>query len=90
MTRKRFIKLLMSHGVSRNDANKAAREVAGGKISYKEQFELIAEDVRKVVDLSVSFLNEMLPSVVEAITAVIPQLIAEIERIRQETESATE
>lgn len=35
MTRKRFIKLLMSKGVERNDANRIAKEFRRGRWSYE-------------------------------------------------------
>ena len=41
MTRKRFVKLAMSHGLPRNDAERTAR-MANGAMSYDEIFEIVA------------------------------------------------
>lgn len=39
MTRKRFVKLLMANGVSRNDANEIAKSKTAGT-SYKQMLEI--------------------------------------------------
>ena len=80
MTRKRFVKLLMARGVSRNTANQEAREAVSRGVSYDKQ----------MVDDAVRIIAECIPTIVEAINAAIPQVIANIERLKQEAETATE
>lgn len=80
MTRKRFVKLLMACGVSRNTANQEAREAVSRGVSYD----------KRMVDDAVRIIAECIPTIVEAINAAIPQVIANIERLKQEAETATE
>lgn len=47
MTRKRYIKLLMSHGVSRNQANNAALFVVLCGTSYAKDYK-VSEILRKL------------------------------------------
>lgn len=44
MTRKRFVKRLMSRGWSRNDANMMAAIARGVDSSYKDHFEQLTDD----------------------------------------------
>ena len=109
MTRKRFVKLLMSRGYSRNEANRMALAVVSRDGSYGcEYFSIlcnmngttIAEFLGDIGDAAVLMgqtadnlvrtFCEILPTIIEAITAAVPQVIAAIERIKQATEAATE
>ena len=109
MTRKRFVKQLMSIGYSRNEANKEARTAVSDGVSYGSRYFFIllqksglvpAEGydsigdcvarVSRIIDDTVNRFIEVIPTVIEAITAAIPQIVAEIERLRQEAETATE
>ena len=108
MTRKRFIKKLMSIGYSRNDANLEARAAVGRGFSYDSEYfyilckknglvppkwsEAIGEAAirmrQKIADMTRTIF-EVIPTIVEAICEVIPQVIANIERLKQEEESDT-
>ena len=109
MTRKRFVKQLMSIGYSRNEANTEARAAVSLGISYESRFLYILykkcglvpadwfERVGDAVGLLSQKINamvhtivEVMPTIIEAITAAIPQVIANIERMRQDVETDTE
>lgn len=109
MSRKRFVKLLMSRGYSRNDANTEAREAVSRGIPYDsrclyilcEKCGLVPAGWLESIDDAVERLSqrisdmvrtivEAIPTIIEAITATLPQVITEIERLRQEAENATE
>ena len=109
MTRKRFVKLCMSMGYSRNDANTEAREAVSRGVSYCSKYlyilceknglvplewcvsvdDLVTRMKNMIYDMA-CIIAEAIPSICEAINAAIPQLIAEIERLREEAESETE
>lgn len=38
MTRKRFVKLIMARGVSRNEANELAESAVSGRVSYEKAY----------------------------------------------------
>ena len=109
MTRKRFVKQLMSIGYSRNDANTEARTAVSLGISYDTEYlyilckkcdlvpadwlESIGDAVKRLsqrIEGMVHTIVEVIPTIVEAINAAIPQVIANIERLKQEAETATE
>ena len=109
MTRKRFVKQLMSIGYSRNEANKEARTAVSDGVSYGSRYlfillqksglvpaylsetggDTIIRLYQKMDDV-IRTIIEILPSVVEAIVANIPQVINNIERLRDDAETATE
>lgn len=63
MTRKRFVKLAMSRGVPRNDAEGIAR-MASGAVSHAEIFDTvtaIAELIRPVVEAISEWISELDP-----------------------------
>lgn len=109
MTRKRFVKLLMSDGYSRNEANREARSAVIRGASYDsmllcimcKKYGLLPAGwdgtvgdavfrIKLMVDDAVRIIAECIPTIVEAINAAIPQVIANIERLKQEAETATE
>lgn len=109
MTRKKFVKQLMSIGYSRNDAAKEARAAVCAGLAYDEryfavlnqsvanslqmpieQLDLAIERMLQQIEYGVKLIVEMLPPVIEHINAAIPQLIANMERLRREAEAATE
>lgn len=107
MTRKRFVKLLMSYGYSRNEAIVEAAEVRRCGFTYEngslycfvksrgvgDALDALAATVDRMVGMikdGVSYIVERIPAIVEAITAAIPQVIDNIERLKQEAEAATE
>lgn len=77
MTRKRYIKLLMAQGVSRNDAQASAREVVVEGISYQQDYDdymgyaeaLIAAglDYDQAIAAIQRMVDEVLPTFIEAI-----------------------
>ena len=109
MTRKRFVKLLMSVGYSRNDASEEARTAVSQGIPYDsrclcilcekcgllpagwlESFDDAVERLSQKINDMVHTIVEAIPTIIEAITATMPHVIANIERLRKEAESATE
>lgn len=109
MTRKRFVKMLMSQGYSRNDANEEARTAVSRGIPYDSRYlyiickkwclvptgwlESIDDAVERLsqrISDMVRTVVEAIPTIIEAISVTLPQVIANIERLRQEAESATE
>lgn len=59
MTRKRFVKLLMSQGYDRNGAERQARVINQNNMSYAEGYEVEFDMRRKVIDL--------MPTIIECI-----------------------
>ncbi|MBO5953298.1 MAG: hypothetical protein J6Q53_04160 [Oscillospiraceae bacterium] len=109
MTRKRFVKQLMSIGYSRNEANKEARTAVSDGVSYDGKYLYIlceknglmpvewfdgvgncVAQLARIIEGWIQHIVEVIPTIIEAITAAMPQVIAEVERRRQEEESATE
>ncbi len=66
MTRKRFIKLLMSQGYDRNGANEIADKVRESKIPYANGYKYHQETKR--------VLQEVLPKIQEAVYDIVPKL----------------
>ena len=83
MTRKRFVKLLMSEGLSRNEANDLAKDTLDG-YSY-EHLHLFHQVMRENPDFlsefcasvqkTITHIVEVLPSVIEAFMAALPAAI---------------
>lgn len=74
MTRKRFVKLLMAQGYSRNKANRIARETVADGYTYTLQIVLLRVG-NNFPDITVSELKNALGKVVDAITEIIPTVI---------------
>lgn len=109
MTRKKFVKKLMSIGYSRNDAAKEARAAVCAGLAYDEryfavlkqrmanslqipieQFVLVWERMLQQIAYGVKLITEMLPPIIEHINVAIPQVIANMERLRREAEDTME
>lgn len=83
MTRKRFVKLLMSEGLSRNEANDLAKDALDG-YSY-EYLHLLHQVTRENPDFlsefcvsvqkTITHVLEVLPSVIESMVAALPAVI---------------
>ena len=86
MTRKRFVKLLMADGYSRNDANSIARETIAEGCSYGKKHldlwtqrmfpfpdaTLYLDRMKKIIDIGIEAITEALPSVIQAVCEMIP------------------
>lgn len=87
MTRKRFVKLLMAEGYSRNEANEMAKDALEGysyEVSYlvhsalRKNSDLISELGSKLYSFAAKLaqaITEVLPSLIEAIVAGLPDVI---------------
>lgn len=69
MTRKRFVKLLMAEGYSRNDANDIADEVLEDGFTYAEGYDHIAR-MLPLVQAMIPRVTDAIEKVTEAITRV--------------------
>lgn len=67
MTRKRFIKLLMSHGISRNKAVKIAADYNSRNIPYETAY---VRETRKLIPCITFDTGKFKQGVAEAITAI--------------------
>ena len=86
MTRKRYIKLLMAQGVSRNDAQGCAREVVAAGISYQQDYdEFIAyagmfdkaeTSYKDAIAAIRRMVDEGLPAFIEAIEKMVAAVSA--------------
>lgn len=85
MTRKRYVKLLMGHGYSRNEANLIAQEIADEGGSYQQDYDDQEEMLRKFDDLAdmraamqrfSQAIAEAIPGVVAAATRMVEALNA--------------
>ena len=63
MTRKRFIKLMMSHGISRNEAVKIAADYNSRNISYEKAYQ---KEALRRVDLAFKRLGKSFASATAA------------------------
>ncbi len=85
MTRKRYVRLLMAKGYSRNAANSCAQEIAAEGGSYQQEYDDLEEVLRKFDDLAdmraamqrfSQAIAEAIPGVVAAATRVVEALNA--------------
>lgn len=77
MTRKRFVKLLMADGYSRNQANSIARETAADGYTY--DFQLLYLRVQNdFPDFSLKELKSAIKKIADAIIEIIPTVISAI------------
>ena len=90
MTRKRFVKLLMADGCSRNEANDWARDVAEG-YSYVELYRLYRAipcindaigSLSHSIERMVQCICDCVPILVQAITEVMPTVISLVEKAK--------
>lgn len=85
MTRKRFVKLLMAEGYSRNKANSLARETIAGGCTYEFQLLLLRlgnnfpdvafPDLKYAFGKVAETLVEIIPTIINAIVEVFPAAI---------------
>ena len=69
MTKKRFIKLLMSYGIQRNNAHRIARDVNGRNIPYKKAFPAVIASYKS--SLCILELGRAFRELVEHIKSVV-------------------
>ena len=69
MTRKRFIKLLMAEGYSRNEANQIAEDVRADGLTYAEGFDQVTR-MLPVIQEALQRMMEAVQPVVDAIWKV--------------------
>lgn len=82
MTRKRFVKLLMAEGYSRNKATSIARETVTDGYTYELRLlllqigndfpDVLFPDLKAAIDEVVAMLTEIIPAVFNAIAELIP------------------
>ena len=85
MTRKRFIKLLMADGYSRNKANSIARQAVADGYTYEFRLLLLRtgndfpdvplQDLKDAVDVVEKIIIESIPPIIKAIVEAIPVAI---------------
>ena len=84
MTRKRYIKLLMAQGVSRNEAQAYAREVVAEGISYQQDYDEIIAFAAPFDKAGIAYRNA-----VEAIKRIMDEVFpAFIEAVKKMSEAA--
>lgn len=104
MTRKRFVKRMMSHGISRNRANSVAKQVIDAGQSYEDGiFPAIVREYGMSEEAVIATAKEIITGVAkaaeaianaivvvaEAITAAAPQIIERMNQLQQAEETAT-
>lgn len=80
MTRKRFVKLAMSRGVPRNDAERMAR-MANGAVSHAEIFETVIKfrsGLGEVVTAIVELIQPVADAISEWISELDPETLEEL------------
>lgn len=99
MTRKRYVKLLMADGFSRNEANRAAQGVIEVGHDYRSEYEMYLQDAIRLSDTTLSAwsgsmetfvadmekIREAATKIGEAITAMFR---AAVDAYREETNKA--
>lgn len=99
MTRKRFIKLLMSRGYSRNEADLIASAAVSGGRDYEHAYTCVlindgdpeaVEAARRAIERLAEAVNRLLPSILEAITAALPQIVEAAKNIQRQREEMTD
>ena len=86
MTRKRFVKLAMSHGIRRNDAERMAR-MAGGAMSYDEAFETVIKfrsGLGEVVAAAVELIRPVAKAISEWISELDPEMLKELAELDED------
>ena len=99
MTRKRFVKLCMAKGYSRNEANLMASEVIGDGTEYDSAYceallyaivPAAVEAARRAVEKLTEEIARAIPTICEAIAAAIPQIIEAAKNIQRQIEEMTD
>lgn len=94
MTRKRFIKLLMAEGYSRNEANELAMDVDEG-FSYDELYCIhcampqiidIIGRIKPAIEALVKGICEVIPTVVQIITEMLPVAVEAAKKLKATAE----
>lgn len=83
MTRKRFVKLLMAQGYSRNEANRYAQYAAAEGGSYQEEYDDLEEMLRKVRGLNVEGMLETMQRVTQALEEALPKFVEAVARTNE-------
>lgn len=86
MTRKRFVKLAMSHGLPRNDAERMAR-MANGAMSYDEIFETVIKfrsGLGEVVAAAVELIRPVAKAISEWISELDPEMLKELAELDED------
>lgn len=97
MTRKRFVKLLMADGYSRNKANSIAKQTAADGDTYGSQYwylqfgnqfpDVALPELKAAIENVASKIIEILPTVINAIVEALPSAInLAIQRIEAQIE----
>lgn len=100
MTRKRFVKLLMADGYSRNKANRIARETVAYGDTYRlrllllrvgNEFPNVAlPELKAAFDKVVDMMAKILPTVINTIAELVPVAIEQARQrlisLQEETE----
>lgn len=79
MTRKRLIKLLMSHGISRNEAVKIAAEYNSLNIPYETAYVTYVREMTKPC-ISITFDTPKIKQGIAAATAALRDLASAVRR----------
>ena len=101
MTRKRYVKLLMSKGYSRNCANLCAKDLVADGGSYQQEYDdleemmrnlkgLNVEEMREVVQRFTRSLDEAIPKFMEAVARTIEAFNAGVAAFREAYRAAME
>lgn len=86
MTRKRFVKLAMSRGVPRNDAEGIAR-MASGTVSYDKIFETVIKfrsGLREVAAAIVERIWPVAKAISEWISELDPEMLKELAKLDED------
>lgn len=86
MTRKRFVKLAMSRGVPRNDAEGIAR-MASGTVSYDKIFETVIKfrsGLGEVVAAIVERIQPVAKAISEWISELDPEMLKELAKLDED------
>ena len=77
MTRKRFVKLCMAKGFSRNEANKCARSGIAFGCTYQILLDMYpaCEAVAGAINRLRELVVEMIPSIIQGIVELAPELV---------------
>lgn len=81
MTRKRYVKLLMAHGVSRNVANLCAQEVVEEGVSYQEDYDAQAKTLGLIN--SSKEMREIMLRWSQSITEAMAEVAATVARMSE-------
>lgn len=80
MTRKRYVKLLMGHGYSRNEANRCAQEIADDGGNYQEEYDDQVEAWRILEGLNVDKMREAMQRLTQAVVETFPKFVEALTR----------